>query len=200
MEVVLDDLTSEASVPDIAQYASRGQSATQQRITVAGVAKDLIEGKSKGGGVVSQLVQNIGAAIGAKNRAAKRELVFEALMNPEVFKDLILRPTPKNIEKGMMSLNEFVTQAIKTQSNTAKRLGLISTGRAILDNESQSLPKSAEELYSSIQGSQENPGAYPDYESKSGYMSSSKNNRTGYLGNTSYTEGSLYGGKKSEYN
>lgn len=95
---VVSDLRSEASVSDNAFRASRGNSITSQRETVAGVLDELIANSiTPGSGPLGQIVDAIKRSAGDKNTAQVRELLFKAALEPEYALKLSKAPTTTRV-------------------------------------------------------------------------------------------------------
>lgn len=91
---IAEDLKSQANVQEMANYASKGQSATQQKQTVAGALSNLLETAQirTGNGLLDRVLTKIKEGAGLSDQTKVQDLLFKAAMEPEFA--IILAGTP----------------------------------------------------------------------------------------------------------
>lgn len=126
MQRVLEDLQSEASVSKRAYASSKGQSVTQQRLTVAGAIEDkIVKGVSGVGGKVGEIIQSIKRTADIKDQEGVRAILTEAVFDPSLVRELAAAPTDTRILKAAERLLELVNNF----SRTTSRAGLLSSSQ-----------------------------------------------------------------------
>lgn len=199
MNQVLEDLQSEANVSNIAYYASRGQSATQQKQTVAGVIDDLFRRRMEGNGVVSLAIEKLAESVGSRDQEQLRGVLFDALLEPKLFRELVKKPEPTRIASTVEALWEFVDSQRQTAAREAT-LGGFKVPTA--ENRSSPSPQgSGEETDSSRLRNQETralTNSRSSSQPRQGGLLGRPRERTGLLSRPPQSSpGSLYGGKKN---
>jgi len=98
MKRIVDDLRSEQKVQKLAHLASKGNSVTAQRQTVAGeIDRLLSESIIPGAGPVNQLANSVRKAVGEDNVKRVRQMIFKAALDPEAALKLAETPTTTRI-------------------------------------------------------------------------------------------------------
>lgn len=124
LERILKDLQSEANVSNIAFKASKGNSVTAQKNTVAGVIQDTLLGSLiPGSGVLSKMAETAKATAGIRDAKGVQELLFRAAMDPKFALELSRSPT-----------NQRIFSSFERLANLAKGIGIdaaIITGQDI---------------------------------------------------------------------
>lgn len=134
LQRVTKDLQSEASVQRLATEASRGQSATSQKLTTAGVVNRAIVGAIDPmvTGPMMDAAEYIRQTAAIKSKEEVTELLLRASLDPQFAADLVRTPERGRIMPLMERLAEMVTNA-KRQGG---RAGAIALGRSVaLDGE-----------------------------------------------------------------
>ena len=122
---IADDLRSEAAVADTAFYASKGNSVTQQRQTVAGtIAENIISATNPIGGVVGRMLDELKGLANINTRAQIEDLLFRAALNPEYALDLAKTPTKVRV----MSLLDRIIDTAKQSAGAGARAGIAELG------------------------------------------------------------------------
>lgn len=120
MNRILDDLRSESKVGLHAFQASKGNSVTAQRQTVAGAVSDVIAGAVIPGiGAGAQIADAIKRAANIKDTAGVEALLLEASLNPRMAIELAQSPTNKRILNVMERLSDGLSGAIKDGGTAA---------------------------------------------------------------------------------
>lgn len=95
---IADDLKSEAKVNLTANLASKGNSVTAQKQTVAGAIDQLLsESIVPGTGPLSSLANMVRETVGIRDKQSVRELIFKAALSPEFALELAQTPTTTRI-------------------------------------------------------------------------------------------------------
>lgn len=97
MQQIADDLKSEASVQKLASFASKGQSATAQKLKTSSFLQRQLTGNMPGGGLAEEVISQIRQRHGNKLQERVNELLFEAAMNPRMAAELLKQPTPERL-------------------------------------------------------------------------------------------------------
>lgn len=128
---VLDDLRSEARVQNNANLASKGQSATQQRQTVAGALQEIISDSTfdTGNPITNRIITRLREGAGLRDRIAVDDLLFKAAMDPDFAEQLARTPSNERIRGFLERLDNA---GIKSLRNTG-RFGAIGLGRPSSD-------------------------------------------------------------------
>lgn len=118
LKKIYDDLKSQGSVKDLAFLASKGNSVTAQKATVAGALQEAItESLVPGvGGRFSGIIDAIKQGAGIKDAKAVEDLLFKASLDPRFAEQLSKSPTNKRIFNALESLNNAKNSAGKTGS------------------------------------------------------------------------------------
>lgn len=112
MNRILSDLQSEARVAQTAHLASKGNSVTAQRQTVAGKIHDMMVGSFlPGSGLLAKAFNHFKEAIGEFNENAVKEMLFRAAMEPQFALELAKAPTSTRIFSVMEKLHNMATDA-----------------------------------------------------------------------------------------
>ena len=113
---IYDDLKSSAGVGSLAFLASKGNSVTAQKVTVAGAVQDLVtESLVPGtGGAFSGLINAIKQGAGLKDSKAVEDLMFKAALDPKFAETLSRAPTRRRIFNALETLQNGVKSAAKT--------------------------------------------------------------------------------------
>jgi len=106
---VLEDLRSQAKVNLNANLASKGNSVTAQRQTVAGAIDDLLsESLVPGAGPLAHAAEMWRRTIGLRDKVAVRDLVFKAAIDPEFALELAKTPSTERIFNTLERLGNTV--------------------------------------------------------------------------------------------
>jgi hypothetical protein len=112
---VAKDLKSQANVNELANYASKGQSATSQKGTVAGVLSQIIVDKTeKIGGTLGSVISGIKAITDRGDTAKVRELLFRAAMDPATAIKLAEAPTTERVVSAAQWLGTLAKEGAGT--------------------------------------------------------------------------------------
>lgn len=123
---ILSDLRSQDKVLANATLASKGNSATAQRTTVAGKLNDIMIGSLiPGTGPLASIAESLRASVGQKNEAAIREMLFKAAMEPEYAYVLSQAPTTTRIFKA----GEWIKKLAGDSVYAGTKAGTIAVGR-----------------------------------------------------------------------
>ena len=109
---VLEDLRSEANVGKTGFLASKGNSITSQRSTVAGAITDIMtEAVMPGSAIVGKIADAIKKAANIKDTTAVEELLFRASLDPDFAVQLAGTPTNTRILNVFQRLGQTVKAA-----------------------------------------------------------------------------------------
>jgi hypothetical protein len=123
---ILEDLQSEAGVSVSALRASKGNSVTAQRQTVAGALSDLVsQAALPGSGPLAAVLNNIREVGNLRTRTAINELLFRASMEPEFALELVKAPTRERV----MSLAGRLWEGIKNAAIAGGRADVLELAR-----------------------------------------------------------------------
>lgn len=123
---VAEDLASQADVQNLANLASKGTSATSQRVTVAGAVQNAItESLTPGiGGRFSGIINEIKRGAGLKDAKAVEDLLFKAALDSNFAEQLSKAPTNRRIFNALETLANAKDNIGKTAAIvTGKELG-----------------------------------------------------------------------------
>ena len=112
MQKIFADLQSEANVGANAFKASKANSVTQQRGTVAGAINDVITGAVvPGNGPIARVVKGIQESANVRDTDAVKDLLFRAAMEPEFAAELAQTPTNKRVLNVLQRLQKATREA-----------------------------------------------------------------------------------------
>lgn len=146
-----EDLVSQSRVQQNANLASKGQSATQQRMTVAGALSDTMEKATlrSASPWASRLWTLMREGAGLKDQAQIQEMLFRAAMEPAFAQQLAAAPTAQRV----MQLGERLTTMFKTAVKEGGREGVIDLTRpdaAMGEPEPTPTPKKKTDILGSL--------------------------------------------------
>lgn len=147
---ILEDLQSEASVSTRANASSRGQSVTQQRLTVAGAIEEAITsgitGKSS---FLGKVIQALKEGAGVKDKAAVKALLTDAVFDPEFALALSQSPTTTRI----LNVTERLVDAVRKGTISSGRAALLTQNPNLQDSRSSQRRLSGSSQYQGLFGS-----------------------------------------------
>lgn len=113
---VYEDLKSQAGVKDLAYAASKGNSVTSQKETVAGALRDAItESLLPGtGGPFSRVIEAVKQGAGIKDTKAVEDLLFKAALDPKFAEQLSKAPSNRRILSALESLAQARNNAVSS--------------------------------------------------------------------------------------
>lgn len=117
---IADDLKSEAKVQLTANLASKGNSVTAQKETVAGAIDQLLsESIVPGTGPLATLANSVREAVGIRDKSAVREMIFKAALNPEFALELAKTPSTTRIFNMLERLRTLGRDAMTAGGRSA---------------------------------------------------------------------------------
>lgn len=118
---VVSDLQSEAGVSEkLAFSASRGNSVTAQRGTVAAAVNDIIMGSLlPGSGPLAKIAEAVRQSVGNKSSEAVQDLIFGAAMDPKFALELAKAPTATRIYTALEHVQNAALNAGKVTGRSA---------------------------------------------------------------------------------
>jgi len=132
---ILEDLRSEADVGNFAFKASKGNSITSQKNTVAGVIQDTLLGSLvPGSGTLAKIAEAAKRAVNIKNGAQIQELLFRAAMDPKFAVELASAPTSTRMFNAFERIANFGTDLLKSAGANI----LLAPSRGVLSDRSAS--------------------------------------------------------------
>lgn len=148
---IYDDLVSEGSVKDLAYGASKGNSVTAQKGTVASVLSSYInESVAPGWGPLGKVFEVVRQQAGIKNAAQVKSLLVKAAFDPEIALKLAQAPTRERVFDAAMSIKELLQNAMSSAGSSS----LLDLARPDLANRNTlGLPVNNQRLGSSSYGS-----------------------------------------------
>ncbi len=128
------DLISQSSVQDSAFKASKGNSVTGQKLTVAGAIQETVTDSIISGvsGPFGKLVEAFKKGAGIKDQKAVEDLLFKASLDPTFAETLAKAPTKQRIFDAL----ETLTNA----KNNAQAAGIFNTAKELTRNEDNRTP------------------------------------------------------------
>ena len=131
MVSILDDLQSEAKVSKIAGFASKGQSITSQKQTVAGVLDSLFSEATQQGSFIMRGFRRVFEGSSVRNKEQLQRLLFDAMMDPELAVELAKTPSTERVMGVMERLGDF---AMRSRLGATKA-GTVATATSSLQSQ-----------------------------------------------------------------
>jgi len=116
LQKISKDLKSQAGVADLGFKASKGNSTTAQKSTVAGALQDVITESLVPGisGRFSGVIEAIKQGAGLRDAKAVEDLLFKAALDPKFAEQLSRAPTNRRMFNALESLKNAAIGAVET--------------------------------------------------------------------------------------